>query len=1154
MKTTSMFRIVALLMCLMSWMVDRAGAVPMGTVFTYQGRLIDANSAADGLYDLQFKLYDGASDGNELGSTIDVNEIDVIDGYFTVALDFGSVFDGNDRWLEIGVRAGELRDPNGYTKLSPRQKLTATPYALYAKTPAGPKGDKGDTGPMGPQGVAGPKGDKGDTGQQGPIGPKGDTGAAGPQGLKGDKGDQGNPGPTGPMGPQGLQGPVGPQGPQGIQGPVGPQGPQGPKGDTGPQGPQGIQGLTGPQGPQGEQGPVGPQGPAGPTLGIYDSLGLASSGGLLAGDAGGRTLYNLGNVGIGTASPTAKLEVNGIIKTAGIYETYYTSNNWTPVESNRSWFSVAMSADGTNQTAVVYGGQIYVSTDSGNTWTAKESNRTWSSVAMSADGTKQTAVVCAGGQIYVSTDSGNTWTAKESDRSWMSVAMSADGTKQTAVVYDGWIYISTDSGNTWTAKESGRYWWSVAMSADGTKQTAVVAGGKIYVSTDSGNNWTAKESDRSWMSVAMSADGTEQTAAVIGGQIYLSTDSGNTWTAKESNRSWSSADGTKQTAVVAGGQVYISCSSVGIGTTNPIAKLHVNGDAVFSGITAGGDPASLGYVYPYETIGVSNAGYNLRLQSPNAIVFHVDTNDSIKDAMIIDEGGNIGIGTTTPGAKLEVAGQVKIAGGSPGANKVLTSDTSGLASWQTLSEVGDNDWVISGNNMYSGVSGNVGVGTTSPYRKLHTDAGSGWQARFGSSGSSVDISDSQVQALSGGVGSLLYLNHSSGGNIVTGSGNVGIGTTSPGAKLEVAGQVKITGGSPAAGKVLTSNSAGLASWQALTGLPSGISGQTLRHDGTNWVANSVIFNSGANVGIGTTSPAAKLELNGQVKITGGSPGTGKVLTSDATGLASWQTPYTGDTDWIISASNMYSGVSGNVGIGTTSPQAKLDVRGTISTGQDGSGGQLILAATDWGSEGGEITWNGAGNYDNWAQDVYQNTMRFFTSSTGNNQVQIFNASSGNAGLYVEGNVGIGTAGPSEKLDVDGTARLRGIAAGSGTTVVADGNGKLWKSSSSQRYKTNIEQLDADTDAVLQLRPVRFQWKTTGQNDIGLIAEEVEQQISDLVIYDNEGRPEAVKYDRVSLYLLTVVKELKAENESLKQRLTSLETTVQNLAKAKDPEL
>lgn len=48
-----------------------------------------------------------------------------------------------------------------------------------------------------------------------------------------------------------------------------------------------------------------------------------------------------------------------------------------------------------------------------------------------------------------------------------------------------------------------------------------------------------------------------------------------------------------------------------------------------------------------------------------------------------------------------------------------------------------------------------------------------------------------------------------------------------------------------------------------------------------------------NVGIGTVNPTAKLEVAGQIKITGGSPGLGKILTSDATGLASWNTTVSG---------------------------------------------------------------------------------------------------------------------------------------------------------------------------------------------------------------------------------------------------------------------
>lgn len=110
-----------------------ASAAPLGNSFTYQGRLIDADQAADGLYDFQFKLFDAVSGGDKLGSDVNKADVDVIDGYFTVELDFGNVFDGSARWLEIGVRPGDQNDPNVYTTLDPRQKITPVPYALKAR-------------------------------------------------------------------------------------------------------------------------------------------------------------------------------------------------------------------------------------------------------------------------------------------------------------------------------------------------------------------------------------------------------------------------------------------------------------------------------------------------------------------------------------------------------------------------------------------------------------------------------------------------------------------------------------------------------------------------------------------------------------------------------------------------------------------------------------------------------------------------------------------------------------------------------------------------------------------------------------------------------------------------------------------------------------
>ncbi|MHC4529487.1 MAG: hypothetical protein ACYS29_16555, partial [Planctomycetota bacterium] len=125
METRKILGILVLALGLLVWAGQISEAGSMGTAFTYQGRLIDANDAADGVYDFNFGLYNSASDGNQVGSDVNVPDVDVIEGYFTVELDFGSgVFDGDARWLEIGVRPGEQDDPNVYTTLSPRQEAT----------------------------------------------------------------------------------------------------------------------------------------------------------------------------------------------------------------------------------------------------------------------------------------------------------------------------------------------------------------------------------------------------------------------------------------------------------------------------------------------------------------------------------------------------------------------------------------------------------------------------------------------------------------------------------------------------------------------------------------------------------------------------------------------------------------------------------------------------------------------------------------------------------------------------------------------------------------------------------------------------------------------------------------------------------------------
>jgi len=137
MKTTKMLAILILALGLMVCWANVSSTASMGTAFTYQGRLMRKNRAAKGLYDLEFKLFDDPADGNQLASTIDVKEIEVIKGYFTIELDFGddpNIFNGDARWLEIDVRPGDSNDPNDFVTLSPRQEITPTPYALYAMT------------------------------------------------------------------------------------------------------------------------------------------------------------------------------------------------------------------------------------------------------------------------------------------------------------------------------------------------------------------------------------------------------------------------------------------------------------------------------------------------------------------------------------------------------------------------------------------------------------------------------------------------------------------------------------------------------------------------------------------------------------------------------------------------------------------------------------------------------------------------------------------------------------------------------------------------------------------------------------------------------------------------------------------------------------
>ena len=123
-------------------------AAPLGTEFTYQGVLSDAGAPAAGTFDFRFLVYDAEAGGSQVGLMVVVEDLAVTDGRITAQLDFGAVFDGTALWLEVGVRDGS--STGAYTVLSPRQELTAAPFAQHAATAetAGHAMTAGDAGTL----------------------------------------------------------------------------------------------------------------------------------------------------------------------------------------------------------------------------------------------------------------------------------------------------------------------------------------------------------------------------------------------------------------------------------------------------------------------------------------------------------------------------------------------------------------------------------------------------------------------------------------------------------------------------------------------------------------------------------------------------------------------------------------------------------------------------------------------------------------------------------------------------------------------------------------------------------------------------------------------------------------------------------------------
>ncbi len=421
---------------------------------------------------------------------------------------------------------------------------------------------------------------------------------------------------------------------------------------------------------------------------------------------------------------------------------------------------------------------------------------------------------------------------------------------------------------------------------------------------------------------------------------------------------------------------------VGIGTTNPAEVLHVNGRIR----TDNGFYARNGSNIVLDDSGLDRTG---TIQFVNDSDLRLSTSLG-PITLMPGGGGNVGIGTTAPSFQLHVVGNSYVTGTS-----YLNTITSGTGNDLKLFANFSSNF---GLDVQSG-TGFVGIGTSAPGSPLHVkqqSTTSGLAIEDSSSGSTANIyytanNDLRLSRAS----STIDINASSGLKFLTSStermridssGNVGIGTTSPITTLDVVGGINATSSLTIGGNGTLSRASGNLQINSTAATSS-----TYIYSGSNASLPAITAQTGtANVGIGTTAPQLKLDVNGSALFRGPSVGgiDGEIYYDTAThtyryydaNAGNWVALGTGSisysgTLWNQSGSNL-NYTSGGVGIGTTAPAGALAVSGGTTMGTFAASGVTPPAN----------------------------------------------------GLVVSGRVGVNTATPGSELDLRGTMRFTNASA------------------------------------------------------------------------------------------------------------------------------
>ncbi|MCS7185234.1 MAG: tail fiber domain-containing protein, partial [bacterium] len=257
---------------------------------------------------------------------------------------------------------------------------------------------------------------------------------------------------------------------------------------------------------------------------------------------------------------------------------------------------------------------------------------------------------------------------------------------------------------------------------------------------------------------------------------------------------------------------------------------------------------------------------------------------------------------------------------------------------------------------------------------------------------------------------------------------------------------------------------------------------------TYWTAsgNNIYNTNTGNVGIGTSNPTSKLHVIGDIT-SSAYVRAGQGLCIGSSCITSFPQPP--PTYWTASGNNIYNTNTGRVGIGTSNPSGVLSVYMGSYHGSVNIGGANADLWFDGGVDG--VFW-----LTNTGTHPYSRTS--ITNSSLHEILVVTNS----------GNVGIGVFASGYRLEVNG---------------IVGADGYFYRSDIS--LKTNITKIDENIlNKLTKLEPVRFKWKNSGEESVGLIAQEVEKIFPELV-YTTPNGTKSIDYGKLTIYLIKAIKEM-----------------------------